>query len=119
MHHLLHVDAQVLLDESGDQVLAERLLARETGDLGRLVVPLVHEPVSVDAEDGRVSRVDELAQLACDGGDLDLARLGLGEVLRDADDTHNLALGVAPGRRVYHEHYQAFGLGAELELEGG
>ena len=46
-----------------DEVLAHDLLARESRDVGRLIVPLIHSPLVVDAEDWRVGRVDERLQL--------------------------------------------------------
>jgi len=67
-----------------NQILSKHLLTRETCDCSRLVVPLVHEPVRVNAEDGRVGSVDEGLQLLSDAGLLNLYLLAFSDVLSHA-----------------------------------
>ena len=47
----------------GSGALPRHLLLAETGDLRGLAVPLVDQPVCVDAKDGRVGPFDDLLQV--------------------------------------------------------
>ena len=71
-------------DELLDEVAVEHLPFLKR-DLHRLLVPLVHLAVLVDAEDRRVRVVDQALQVLHDAAELDLLLLELGDVLADAD----------------------------------
>ena len=81
VQHLTHRRSEVRTDVHLDKVLAQHLGAREARDLCRLVVPLVHKPMSIDAEDGRVRCIYEGLQFHCKPGLLHLHLLALRDVL--------------------------------------
>ena len=83
-----------------DKVLAQHFVAREARDRCRLVVPLVDEPVGVDAKDGRVGRVDECLQLLRNACLLHLHLLPLRDVLPHPYHSDHVAADVSSRRGV-------------------
>ena len=115
--HLLDRRAELVANVLRDEVVAHDLLLGEARDGRHLAVPLVDVAVGVDAEDGRVRRVDEQGEVVGDALQLGLARLELGDVLPDADDAEDLARRVAARGRV-EEHLDAAAvLGDKGELK--
>ena len=102
-----------------NQILSKHLLTRETCDCSRLVVPLVHEPVRVNAEDGRVGSVDEGLQLLSDAGLLHLDLLALGYILPNADNAYNSAIDVPASSCVQQDFNAPAVLGIERKFEVG
>ena len=119
IEHLSDRGAEFFGDVYLHQVLAHNLMLGEARNLCRLVVPLVHQPVRVDPEDGRVRRVDERLQLLRDSRLLDLDLLALRDVLADTQHAHHIAADVAPGRGVEQHLDSALVLGVEGKLEVG
>ena len=102
-----------------NEILPKNFLSRKARDRRRLVIPLVHKPVCIDAEDGRVRRVDERLQLLRDSRLLDLDLLALRDVLADTEHAHHVATNI-PSRSSIQEHVDtALVLGVEGELEVG
>ena len=69
--------------------MAKHLILGEAGDLDGLAVPLVDKAMRVDAEDGRVRRVDEQGEIVRDARELFLTLVDLGDILthtHHADD---------------------------------
>ena len=66
MQHSVHGDLVLVDDEVAHQVATCDLLLAEAGDLGSLVVPLVHATVRIDANDWRVGTVNKQTQICCE-----------------------------------------------------
>ena len=75
----------------------------EASDLSRLAVPLVDQPLRVDAEDRRIGRLDELRQVVGDLAELGLTFVDGGDVLPHAHHAHDRARRVAARRRVQQQ----------------
>ena len=120
VEHLLHRRAVLLRDvrrRPGACPITSSL--RVARDLRCLAVPLVHQPVRVDAEDGRVRRVDEVVSSLATRVQLLLAAIQLCDVLPDTDHTHHGPADVAPGRGVQQHLDAPAVLREERELEVG
>eukprot|EP00976_Prorocentrum_cordatum_P105696 1194308-Prorocentrum_minimum.AAC.3 len=126
----LRTGSRLLQDDShagavvgGDEVLHQRLahdvLHAVLGERGGALVPLVHAAVLVDAEDGRVRRVDERPQVLRHALQLRLCLLALADVLPDAHHAHGVALLVAASGGVQQHLHALPLLGEERELEVG
>ena len=117
VEHALDRRTEVLRDVDVHKRLSHHLLLGVARDLDRLVVPFVHQPVVVDAEDRRVGRVDEGLQLLRHGRLLDLNFLAVRDVLADAQHADDLALDVAARRRVQQHLDTTPVLSEDRELE--
>mmetsp|Transcript_48671 Transcript_48671/g.162403 ORF Transcript_48671/g.162403 Transcript_48671/m.162403 type:complete len:582 (-) Transcript_48671:242-1987(-) len=89
------VDEAALLEPE-----TEDLLLAVAGDGGEVRVPLGDAPGLVDAQDGRVRRVDQPLQVRRQPDDLLLGVLPLGDILADTDDADRVAVGIDARRRV-------------------
>ena len=85
MEDLIHGLLKLGRDELAHEILTNHLLLSVAGDLGGLAVPLVDEAVCIDAEDGRVRRVNEQGEIVRDALHLALAAADLCDVLTDTD----------------------------------
>ncbi len=100
-----------------NQILAKHFLPRKPRDRCRLVVPLVHKALSVDAEDRSVRRVDESLQLLRYASLLDFDLLPLRDVLPYANHPHDITTDISP-RRCVEQHLHALSfLGIQGEFE--
>ena len=105
LQHLLHGLLELGRDEFLHEVLAHHLLLSVAGDLDGLAVPLVDEAIFIDAEDGRVRRVDEHAEIVRNASKLHLRFGDLGDILADADHADDLARRIEPRRCVEQDFH--------------
>ena len=102
-----------------NKIFAQDLLPRKSCDRCRLVVPLVHQAVSIDTENGGVRRVDKGLKLFCDSSFLHFNLLALRDILPHPKYTYNVATYIPPRSGVEQHIDAALVLSVERELEVG
>mmetsp|Transcript_22745 Transcript_22745/g.36771 ORF Transcript_22745/g.36771 Transcript_22745/m.36771 type:complete len:344 (+) Transcript_22745:327-1358(+) len=109
VQHILYRVLVIRSDVVLNQPAAHDIFLSVARDLGGGLVPHVDHATHVDAEDGRVGRVDQPLVLLLLG---DAGR----DVLPDANDPHDGARLVPPGGGVQQDLHALLGLGDDWEL---